>query len=261
MIRGGAEPALGVVLTYPEPPARLPPRGAMPGRARSRRPGPDAVGGALGVGFVGAGHFASAVLLPALARQDGVVLRGLCSAGGLSARTQARRHGFGYACSDYREILDDPEIDVVFIATRHHLHAAMLLEALRKGKHAFVEKPLALRRDELEEIDVLSGREPTGPRPAGPSASIAGSPRRPSRSATTSGAWRSRSRRSIASTPGTCPRTTGPRTRRSAGAGSSGEACHAIDLLTFLLGSPPVRVHAEAVATGRRCGSPATAAR
>ncbi len=112
------------------------PRPERPGR---RRPGPLATGEprSLRGGFIGAGNFASAVLLPAVAARAGARrCGGSARRVGLSSLTQARRHGFRYVCGEAREILDDPETHAVFIATRHDRHAALLLEALRAGKHA-----------------------------------------------------------------------------------------------------------------------------
>jgi predicted dehydrogenase len=197
------------------------------------------------VGFVGAGNFASAILLPALARQDGIDLRGLCSAGGLSARTQARRHGFRYVCSDYREILDDPGVDAIFIATRHDLHATMLLDALRAGKHAFVEKPLAIRSEELDQITGAMDRAP-GVLPCW----TVGFNRRFSPAAI---AVRDHFRGAeepltaiYRFNAGDLPPEHWTQDLEVGGGRIVGEACHAVDLLTFLHGSLPTRVHAEA---------------
>jgi predicted dehydrogenase/threonine dehydrogenase-like Zn-dependent dehydrogenase len=103
------------------------------------------------VGMIGAGNFASMVLLPALSKTP-AVLKTIASAGGTSAALAARKFGFQQATTDYQTILDDPEINTVFIATRHNLHARIVCEALRAGKHVFVEKPLALNRPQLQEV-------------------------------------------------------------------------------------------------------------
>jgi predicted dehydrogenase/threonine dehydrogenase-like Zn-dependent dehydrogenase len=107
---------------------------------------------AVGIGLIGAGNFATGTLIPALKGAGGVRLRAVCSAGGLSARSAAGRHGFEYCASDVKELLADPEIHAVVIATHHDTHARMAAEALRAGKHVFVEKPLALTSQQLEEV-------------------------------------------------------------------------------------------------------------
>jgi predicted dehydrogenase len=115
------------------------------------------------VGVIGAGNFASLVLLPALSKTS-ARLKTIASGNGMTAAVAARKFGFQYATSDYLTILDDPEINTVFIATRHNTHARMVVEALKAGKHVFVEKPLALNVEELHAVaeayrkaEVLSG--------------------------------------------------------------------------------------------------------
>ena len=79
-------------------------------------------------------------------------MRGICSAGGLTAVGAAERHDFSYACSNYEDLLADDAIDAVVIATRHDTHARFAMDALKAGKHVFVEKPLALDYDELSAL-------------------------------------------------------------------------------------------------------------
>lgn len=102
-------------------------------------------------GIIGAGNFTTGVLLPAL-KKTGLSLKAIASKGGLSAANAARKFGIHTATTDFRELLNDPAIDVVFITTRHQHHAAMVVAALNAGKHVFVEKPLAIELQELEEI-------------------------------------------------------------------------------------------------------------
>ena len=102
------------------------------------------------VGLIGAGSFAKNVLLPGM--------KGLCNlvavaaAHGNNARYAADKYGFNYCTDKADEIIEDENIDTVFIATRHNLHAEYVIKALKKGKNVFVEKPLALTVHELEEI-------------------------------------------------------------------------------------------------------------
>lgn len=144
--------ALGLLLAYPETcgqPARVVSyavgAGAAPAKA-SR-----GIGGVV-AGVIGAGNFASLVLLPALTKTP-ARLKTIASSGGLSAATAARRFGFQQATSDYREILADPEVNTVLVATRHRDHARLVVEALERGKHVFVEKPLCLNRAELQRVE------------------------------------------------------------------------------------------------------------
>ncbi|MBC7572005.1 MAG: bi-domain-containing oxidoreductase, partial [Spirosoma sp.] len=104
-----------------------------------------------GVGMIGAGNFADATLLPALLNA-GLTPLMIASVGGLNATRLARKFGIAQSTSDYRQILDNPAIDLCVIATRHDSHAHLTIAALQAGKHVFVEKPLALYDHELSEI-------------------------------------------------------------------------------------------------------------
>ena len=108
------------------------------------------------LGVVGAGNFTGAMVLPLLKKLEAPI-KMIASSGGLTGTTLAKKFGIAASTTDYREILKDKEIDTVVITTRPFQHAAMVMEALEAGKHAFVEKPLAIRYDELDElIDVYS---------------------------------------------------------------------------------------------------------
>jgi polar amino acid transport system substrate-binding protein len=106
----------------------------------------------LNIGFVGAGNFAQSYLLPALTRMKGVKLQGVATAKGINGHSVARKFGFTFSTSDNSEILLNPNIHCIFIATRHNLHANLVVQALEQNKHVFVEKPLALSDKELNEI-------------------------------------------------------------------------------------------------------------
>jgi predicted dehydrogenase/threonine dehydrogenase-like Zn-dependent dehydrogenase len=139
------ERSLGVVLEYPERPG---------GRERRVAVAPaEAVApvSELAVGFVGAGNFAQSYLLPPLVKA-GVPLAGVATSGSVSAQSVARKFGFGFAATDPAEVLSDEAVTAVFVATRHDSHARYVTEALRRGKHVFVEKPLAVTREQLAEV-------------------------------------------------------------------------------------------------------------
>jgi len=104
------------------------------------------------LGILGAGLFANATLLPALKKVKGVELVGICSAGGMHAQHSGQKFGFQYACSDDEQILNDPNINTVAILTRHDSHADLVVRALQAGKHVFVEKPLAVNSEQLAVI-------------------------------------------------------------------------------------------------------------
>lgn len=103
------------------------------------------------IGIIGAGNFTSATMLPALSKAHAHI-RYIASAQGLSAKVLAKKVHAQKATSNYKEILADADVDLVMITTRHNLHASMVLDTLRAKKHVFVEKPLCLNRTELDEI-------------------------------------------------------------------------------------------------------------
>ncbi|HEY3743579.1 MAG TPA: bi-domain-containing oxidoreductase [Bryobacteraceae bacterium] len=138
---------IGVILDYPMDPGvesvRTVQVTTLPGRVHND---------SIGVGLIGAGLFTRGVFLPYLKDAQGLALRGVATASGVSGLHAAETAGFDYTTTDYTELLADPKISAVLITTRHNLHASMVIAALRAGKHVFVEKPLCLNATELEEV-------------------------------------------------------------------------------------------------------------
>lgn len=145
---GGAGPSLGIVLDYPAE-AEGPTREVIARTVALSDTVPKGDGPV--VGFIGAGNYAGQVLVPAF-RDAGARLKCVASAGGVSGVHVGRRNGFESATTDLDAIFADPEVNVVAIATRHDAHARQVCAALRAGKHVFVEKPLALSRQQLNEV-------------------------------------------------------------------------------------------------------------
>lgn len=102
-------------------------------------------------GFIGAGNFTKMTMLPAL-KGSGAFLKYICSSGGVSGTTLAKKFGFTHSTTDYNEVLKDEQVDTVFITTRHNSHAKFVINALQAGKNVFVEKPLAINEDQLSDI-------------------------------------------------------------------------------------------------------------
>lgn len=103
------------------------------------------------VGCVGAGNYASRVLIPAF-RASGAKLDTLVTSGGVSAFHHGKKNEFVSASTDIESVYGNASINTVVIATRHNQHARQVCDALIAGKHVFVEKPLALTKEEIEEI-------------------------------------------------------------------------------------------------------------
>jgi predicted dehydrogenase/threonine dehydrogenase-like Zn-dependent dehydrogenase len=139
---------LGLLLEYPRT------QGCQPRPSRTvslPKPVPPRVTSVV-VGVIGAGNYIAQALLPALAR-NGVRLRRIVSASGVTATHLGRKFGFEQAGTDAAEVFADPEINTVLIATRHDSHARFVVAGLRTAKRVFVEKPLALSEAELEEVE------------------------------------------------------------------------------------------------------------
>ena len=103
------------------------------------------------VGCIGAGNFAKIILLPAL-KQTQARLKIIADLDPMASTHAAKKYKFGYSTTDHKQILEDPEINTVFLTTRHDSHARLVVECLETGKNVYVEKPLALTIDELEKI-------------------------------------------------------------------------------------------------------------
>jgi len=103
---------------------------------------------------IGAGNYARATLLPALARTK-ARLAAVADINGVAAAHAARKYKAGRAVSDYRKILSDPAVQAVFVLVGHHLHAKFVCECLEAGKHVFVEKPLAINEGQLNWVRSL----------------------------------------------------------------------------------------------------------
>jgi predicted dehydrogenase/threonine dehydrogenase-like Zn-dependent dehydrogenase len=236
------EPYLGILLQYPESPH-------LPSRVSLRSMGGlgDDSSRPVRAGFIGAGNFAKTMLLPRLKDNPSVALTGVATATGSSAKHVASRFGFDFCTSDYRELLDDPRTNTVFIATRHRSHARLAREGLERGKAVFVEKPLAMNLDELGEV-LAAAREP-GAR------LMVGFNRRFSPLV---GFLREALSRCSAPPAMVYRVNAGPLPRDhwfrdpQEGGRLLGEGCHFIDLLLYLAGSRPETVHA--VSLGKEAG-------
>ncbi len=190
---------------------------------------------------VGAGNYSSRVILPLL-KKAGMPVKYLISAGGLRATALARKYGIPFSGTDYQAVLKDPEVKLLVIATRHHLHAPMALDALQAGKHVFVEKPLALRLEDLEALEKEVDRSGK--------ALMAGYNRRfsPLVRKMKSLLPKGIPKVMMASmNAGFIPADSWVHDPDRGGGRILGESCHLIDLLCFLSGSRVVEVRASAL--------------
>jgi predicted dehydrogenase len=157
-LSSGALKAIGVLLSYPAPDPERQPRSAAslvrPGvPARVSKRGPNGPGSKrLAIGFIGAGNYASSMLLPHLAQLPDAELVHVTTTKSLSAVNAQRRFGFTTASTSASAVLEDDSLDAIFVVTRHATHADLVCRALETGKAEFVEKQLALTTEELDRI-------------------------------------------------------------------------------------------------------------
>ena len=116
------------------------------------RRGPVPAEKTIRIGFIGAGNYASSMLLPNIAGRPGIELARVATRRSLSAINAKRKFTFDDAGTNVEAVLEDDSIDVVFVVTRHSSHAALVCQALEAGKTVFVEKPLAISNDQLDMI-------------------------------------------------------------------------------------------------------------
>ncbi len=205
---------------------------------RKATPGP------VKLGVLGAGLFANATLLPAIKKVDGIDLVGIASAGGLHARHAAKKFGFAYAASSDNEIINDPNINTVAVLTRHNTHAQLVTEALETGKNVFVEKPLAINSEQLDQVTEILKSNPQ-------SLISVGYNRRFSPLAQQLSTFlQNRSEALYAHyrvNAGYLPLNHWTQDPEIGGGRIIGEGCHFIDFITFLVGAAPVSVSAVAL--------------
>ncbi|MFG3009610.1 bi-domain-containing oxidoreductase [Streptomyces cinerochromogenes] len=159
-LKDGGLKAVAVLFRYPEHVGeRAAPEVAVP-TVHVRRSEARAAGTPVRLAFVGAGNYATSMLLPHLAQRDGVELSAVVTTTALSAANAQRKFGFAAATTDLDAVLGDTSVDAVFVVTRHSSHAELTRRALLAGKTVFVEKPLALTEDEL--AGVLAAVEESG---------------------------------------------------------------------------------------------------
>lgn len=201
--------------------------------------------GKIGLGFIGIGNYASRVLAPAFAKA-GARFATVVSSGGLSSALQGGKAGFERATTDRDQLLSDPQIDAVAIATRHDSHAALTAEALRAGKHVFVEKPLGLTLEEIDAVEeAYRAAHESG---AGPQLMVGFNRRFAPQIVKLKQLLKPVSEpRSIIAVMNAGAIPPGHWTQDAAIGGGRiiGEACHHIDLVRFLVGHPIVSVSAR----------------
>ncbi len=141
---------IGILLDYHLEPGAAPERSV---HYRSRRSAAAPKGpGSFGVGVVGYGAYFRATLLPLLKAHSGFELASACARSGLTVRAAVENDGFAKGTTDFRELVEDASVDVVYVATRHDLHYPVARAAVEAGKAVFVEKPMTMTSAEGREL-------------------------------------------------------------------------------------------------------------
>ncbi len=200
----------------------------------------------VGYAFVGAGSYAQGSLLPNIPRGSSFRPVGVLTRSGSTSKRVAEKFGFEFCASQPRDIFENDEIDVAFVATRHNLHASFVLEALKNRKHVFVEKPLCLTLDEFclikEEYERQAQTENAPKLMVGFNrrfAPLAIELKKRTTDAPMSIVYRVNS--------GFIPANTWIQDPEIGGGRILGEACHFIDFIAWLAGSKPRAVYAAAM--------------
>lgn len=147
--RGEVENSVGVVFEYQD----IKETGLLKSKVKIDRPEREEPGiDKINLGLIGAGNFAKTMLMPHLVKNKDIRLKAVAASTGISSKDTASKFGFEYASTSAEDILQDDDIDTVIIATRHNLHAPLVIEGLKNNKKVFVEKPLCLNEEEFKEV-------------------------------------------------------------------------------------------------------------
>jgi predicted dehydrogenase len=244
-VKGELAQPIGVMLNYPQSASVI--RKLSFSRSLSPAPG---MNGTLRVGVIGAGLFGKALLLPALQQQKGVQLHTLVTGSGVSAEHSARKFEFLHQSTSSIDVWQNPEIDAVIGLTPHSQHASLVKSAIEFGKPLFLEKPVCISPDELQELKDLAESGQAVP-PV-----VVGHNRRYSPHATQILKWlQSRQGPLVLQmriNTGFIPSSHWVHSDDEGRSRIVGEMSHFIDLVQFLVGSPIARVSAERVSGDNR---------
>jgi predicted dehydrogenase/threonine dehydrogenase-like Zn-dependent dehydrogenase len=203
--------------------------------------------GTLGIALVGAGNIARWAHLPNIKNIPNSSLRAILSSSGVRGKSYASRFGAAYCTTDYQQILNDPEVDLVFITNRNQYHGPQALEALRAGKHVFVEKPMALTEEECKDL-VQASKE------SGCQLTVGFNRRFAPFYKPLKAQLAKRNAPAVISCRVNSPGISGSYWMADPAVGGAilGEACHFVDLMHWLLDSEPVSVSAYSLPTGKQ---------
>ena len=197
--------------------------------------------GTINLAFIGAGSYAQGSLLPNLPKAGDIIRKGVLTNSGTTSKRVSERYQFEFCTSNEDDIIKNPDINTLFIATRHDSHAAYVIKGLENSKNIYVEKPLCLNIDELEQIKSLCEEKNKSV--------MIGFNRRFSPHAALikkkTGAGKMAMIYRI--NAGAIPSDSWIQDMKTGGGRIIGEVCHFIDMMTYMCGSKPVKVMASAL--------------
>ena len=232
MILNKTEPYLGIVLKY-----NIEKEQILHQKINTNKTSPI---GKVNIAFIGAGSYAQGNLLPNIPKNNQVTRKGILTNTGATSKRVAERFGFDYCTSDENDILQNDDINTIFIATRHDSHAEYVLKALKNNKNVFVEKPICLTPDELTQItNEYNGKQHL----------LVGFNRRFSKLSIQLKEKMGKGSMSMnyRINAGKIPNDSWIQDMEVGGGRIIGEVCHFIDYLTWLNGSLPVGVFAQRI--------------
>ncbi len=251
--RGG--PYTGVVLEYPEISGRSEATGNR--TVKMQRPVAHNLfyvpSHNISLGVIGAGLFGKALLLPALKNIRDIKFHTLATSSSANTYHTAKKYGFENCTTDYKEVLENNGINTVLILTPHSLHAKMVIEALKVGKHVFVEKPLCINEEELNEIKDAYASFSNSDR--SPVLMVGYNRRFSPHSLKASEYLKGRIDPVIINyrvNSGFVPADHWVHSEEEGGSRIVGEVCHFVDMMQYLTKSSPVRAYAERISGNNR---------
>ena len=251
------EPYLGIVLEYGDLAAKNAESAKIERRVDFSRVEHVERVERVGVSFVGAGNFAKAVLLPNLKKVKDAEFRGVSTATGMSATDTAKKYGFEFAATDQGEVLKDESTNLVFVTTRHDMHAAQIKAALDAGKYVFSEKPLCINEEQLD--GVLAAKNAENAKDA-LSRVMIGFNRRFSPHAKLLKEYFSKRTLPLVMhyrvNAGSIPKDIWLQDPEVGGGRMVGEGCHFIDFMSYVCGAPVEKVQAMCIKTTNGAETP-----
>ncbi|HMX35656.1 MAG TPA: bi-domain-containing oxidoreductase [Ferruginibacter sp.] len=236
------EPHIGILLRYSENETKARSVVTLAGKPLSQ----------VNAAFIGAGSFAQSYLIPNV-KASGASLDGVVTSRGITAKNVANKFGFNFCSSSVNDVLGKQEVNTIFIATPHNSHAELTMQSLQAGKAVFVEKPLAINTDQLQEV-IETKKKHNHPLMVGFNRRFAPVSIQVKKEFASAGEPIVMNMRINA---GMIPKDNWLQ-QKDVGAGRIiGEMCHFIDLMQFFTGSEPVRVFAECISTSNDKITPA----